>query len=56
MGIFTEVGRGTIDWKRVFKAAPKGGLKHFFVEQDLCERPPIESARISYEYLKGLKV
>ncbi len=56
MGLFTEVGRGTIDWKRVFKAAPKGGLKHFFVEQDLCERPPLESARISYDYLKNLTV
>jgi sugar phosphate isomerase/epimerase len=56
VGLFIEVGRGTIDWKRIFKAAPKGGLKHYFVEQDLCERPPIESARISYEYLKNLKV
>ena len=56
MGLFREVGRGTIDWKRVFKAAPKGGLKHYFVEQDLCERPPLESARISYDYLKNLTV
>jgi sugar phosphate isomerase/epimerase len=56
MGLFTEVGHGTIDWKPIFKAAPKGGLKHFFVEQDLCERPPIESARISYEYLKNLNI
>lgn len=56
MGMFMEVGRGTIDWKRVFKAAPKGGLKHYFVEQDLCERPPLESARISYDYLKNLTV
>jgi sugar phosphate isomerase/epimerase len=56
MGIFMEVGRGVIDWRRIFKAAPQGGLRHFFVEQDLCERPPLESAKISYEYLKNLKV
>jgi len=51
---FTEVGRGIIDWKRIFAAAPQGGVKHYFVEQDLCDRPPIESARISCEYLKSL--
>ena len=56
MGLFTEVGRGAIDWERVFKAAAKGGLKHYFVEQDLCERPPLESARISYDYLNNLRV
>jgi len=53
---FTEVGRGIIDWKRVFAAAMKGGLRHFFVEQDVCERPPLESIRISYDYLKNLDV
>ena len=51
---FTEVGRGVIDWKRIFAAAPQGGVKHYFVEQDLCDRPPMESARISCEYLKSL--
>jgi sugar phosphate isomerase/epimerase len=56
MGLFTEVGHGVIDWKRIFAAAPTGGLKHYFVEEDYCERPPIESARMSYEYLKNLKV
>lgn len=51
---FTEVGRGSIDWKRIFAAANGGGLKHYFVEQDVCERPPLESAQISYEYLRNL--
>ncbi len=52
---FTEVGRGSIDWKRIFQAAG-GDLKHYFVEQDFCERPPLESAKISYEYLHNLQV
>jgi len=56
MGLFAEVGRGTIDWKRIFEAAPEGGMKHFFVEQDFCERPPLESIKISYDYLHALKV
>lgn len=50
---FTEVGRGVIDWKRIFKAAH--GLKHYFVEQDKCDRPPLESAKISYDYLHSLQ-
>jgi len=51
---FTEVGKGSIDWKRIFQAAPEGGVKHYFVEQDRCAGPPMESAKISYEYLKTL--
>ena len=53
---FTEVGRGVIDWERIFAAAPKGGLKHYFVEQDTCDRPPLESIKISCDYLKALAV
>jgi len=56
MGLFAEVGRGTIDWKRIFVAAPQGGMKHYFVEQDFCEPPPLESVKVSYEYLHNLKV
>ena len=31
---FTEVGNGSIDFKRIFKQADKAGMKYFFVEQD----------------------
>ncbi len=53
---FTEVGTGIMDWKRIFAAAPKGGVKHYFVEQDMWDRPSLESARISADYLKKLKL
>jgi len=56
MGEFAEVGKGTINWKRIFAAAPQGGMKHFFVEQDYCEIPPLESIKVSYEYLHKLIV
>jgi sugar phosphate isomerase/epimerase len=53
---FTEVGNGVINWKRIFDAAPKGGLKHYYVEQDRWDRPSLESAAISADYLKKLQV
>ncbi len=56
MGEFAEVGKGTINWKRIFAAAPQGGMKHFYVEQDFCEVPPLESVKVSYEYLHNLTV
>jgi hypothetical protein len=46
------VGSGAIDWKSIFTNS--AGVKHIFVEQDACDRPPMESAQMSYEYLKGL--
>ncbi len=54
MGLFAPVGHGTIDWKRIFAAAPTGGMKHFFIEQDYCEQPPLEAVKMSYEYLHSL--
>jgi sugar phosphate isomerase/epimerase len=55
-GPFTEVGQGVIDWKKIFRAAPRGGMKHFYVEQDECDRDSLESAKISYTYLHNLTV
>jgi sugar phosphate isomerase/epimerase len=56
MGLFAPVGQGTIDWKRIFVGAKVGGMKHYFVEQDYCEQPPLEAIKISYEYLSNLSV
>jgi sugar phosphate isomerase/epimerase len=56
MGLFAPVGQGTIDWKRIFAAAPKGGMQHYYVEQDYCEQSPLEAVKISYDYLNKLQV
>jgi sugar phosphate isomerase/epimerase len=50
----TEVGSGQIDWKRIFKAAKASRITHYFVEQENFERSPLESVKISFDYLKGL--
>lgn len=53
---FTEVGQGVIDFKTLFEAKALSGMQYFFVEQDRCKNhPPLESIKISYNYLKDLE-
>lgn len=49
---FTEVGNGVIDFKKIFAAARTAGMKHFFVEQDVCPGPPLVSIEKSISYLR----
>jgi sugar phosphate isomerase/epimerase len=51
---FTEVGKGVVDFKRIFAQSKLAGIRHYFVEQDETPGPAIESARVSYQYLKTL--
>jgi sugar phosphate isomerase/epimerase len=44
------VGQGSIDWKRVFKAAAKSDIKYYFVEMNM------EALKAGYPYLHGLRV
>lgn len=55
---FAEIGMGNLNWKRILKAAAKGGVEWYIVEQDECyERDPFDSLAISYRNLRemGLK-
>ena len=52
---FTEVGQGTIDFKKIFAAAQKAGVKHYFVEQDETPASPFSSIKLSIDYLKLLE-
>lgn len=49
---FTEVGSGTINFKSIFANAKTSGMKHFFVEQDVCPGPPLESVAKSITYIQ----
>ncbi|MBX2928138.1 MAG: sugar phosphate isomerase/epimerase [Saprospiraceae bacterium] len=51
---FAEVGSGVIDWNAAFAAQTTAGMRYFFVEQDVCKRPPLESVAMSYKYLKSI--
>ena len=48
-----DVGRGSIDFPRIFAERTKAGIEHFFVEHDEPESP-MESARVSYEFMRRL--
>jgi len=50
---FAEIGQGILDWDGIFAAAEKAGVEWYLVEQDRWNRPPMESARMSAEYLKS---
>ncbi len=50
---FAEVGTGTIDFKKIFTAAPTAGLQYFFVEQDGIYMPDhFKSIKESFDYIK----
>jgi sugar phosphate isomerase/epimerase len=50
--MFTEVGNGVINFKRIFEHNKTAGLKYFFVEQDICPGDPFNSITQSITYIK----
>jgi sugar phosphate isomerase/epimerase len=48
-GVQTSVGKGSIDWVKTFNAAKAGGVKNYFVEQNM------ELTKASVEALKAMK-
>lgn len=53
---FAEVGEGILDRSEIFSAADEAGTEWYIVEQDSCQRPPMESVRISFQNLKKMGV
>ncbi len=53
---FAPVGQGTIDWPRIFAYVEEAGARHIYVEQDLCTLPELEAIKISYDYLRQLRL
>jgi len=50
----TELGRGLIDWPTLFKAVNPKQVRHYFVEQENFEGPPLDAVRVDFEYLANL--
>ena len=53
-GEMTDVGKGEIDWKRIFAKSNVAGIKHYFVEFD-NPKSPFDSIQASYAYLEKLR-
>ena len=51
--VFTEVGRGVMDWNQVLPAAKAAGAQWFIVEQDESEGDSMESAAVSAAFMKA---
>src|ERR1700722_176991 len=51
-----ELGRGVVDYKPIFAAAQKAGLKHYFVEQEgpFSRMNQLQAARVDYDYLHAM--
>jgi len=50
-----ELGRGTMDYAPIFAAAKAANIKHYFVEQEGYDMPPMDALRVDYEYVNALK-
>jgi len=49
-----DVGKGVIDWKKIFAHSEQAGIKHYYVEHDNPPHP-LADIQTSYEYLKTLE-
>jgi sugar phosphate isomerase/epimerase len=49
-----DVGKGKIDFARIFAQSKKAGIRYYFVEHDNPEPSALGSAKASYDYLAHL--
>lgn len=48
-----EIGQGNIDFDSVMEAAQSCGVKYYCVEQDSCPGDPVDSLKMSFDYIKS---
>lgn len=51
---FAPVGSGNMNWKAIIEAGEESGVDWFVVEQDFFDKPSLECAKDSFNYLKAL--
>jgi len=52
--IMMEVGEGNLNWEAIISACKEAGTRWYIIEQDICQRPPLESLKISLENVKKM--
>lgn len=49
-----EIGEGNLNWAAILPACEEAGVEWCAVEQDICQRDPFESLKISYQNLRQM--
>lgn len=49
-----EVGEGNLNWPNILEACKEAGVVWYLVEQDICQRDPFESLRISLKNMQAM--
>lgn len=52
--MIAEVGEGNLSWPAILQACQEAQVEWYAVEQDVCQRDPFESLKISYNNLQSL--
>lgn len=53
----TDLGAGSIDFKKVLKTAKENGMEYFIVEQEFYPNgTPLQAVKVCADYMKGVKV
>lgn len=52
--VMAEVGEGNLNWPAILQACREAQVDWCAVEQDICQRDPFESLKISYENLRAM--
>ncbi|MFB3787508.1 MAG: sugar phosphate isomerase/epimerase family protein [bacterium] len=51
--VFAEVGEGNLNWPAILEASKAAKVQYYIVEQDTCQRDPMESIAISLRNMKS---
>jgi sugar phosphate isomerase/epimerase len=53
--VFTEMGRGSIDYKSIFAAAKKARIEHIFVEQEAFpDMPAMQALKVDADWMRSV--
>ena len=52
--LFAEVGEGNLEWPEILEACREAEIEWYLVEQDVCQREPMESLGISLKNLRAM--
>ncbi|MFG2000625.1 sugar phosphate isomerase/epimerase family protein [Spirillospora sp. NPDC048911] len=53
-GSFTDLGTGTIDFRRIFAHSREAGVLEYIVERD-SQPDPLKTAKVGYDYLRNVR-